>query len=198
MKRHLLLGTLAVIVVLASCKKDNNKDNNTSGIEGTFKLKYLTSKTNAITTVTDGEKAITTSDYTTINNQGTIVFTGSTLSATGLTYTVDTEAKYYLYDGADLIDSSSVPFTFTLPASTSVAQYQLIAADSIYFPQGSMTSGVGGTGSTQAGASGGHYSWNGKLLTITQIFSKDSTFEDSGEIVNLKESAVSSIVLEKQ
>jgi hypothetical protein len=127
MKRHLILNTLAVIVILASCKKDN-KNNNSAGIEGTYKLKYLTAKTNSTTTDNSGEKAVTTSDYTTINNQGTLVFTSSNLVATGLTYAIDTEAKYYVYDGADLIDSSSYPFTFTLPASNSVAQYQLIAA----------------------------------------------------------------------
>jgi hypothetical protein len=197
MKKHLVLSTFAAIVMLISCKKDN-KDNNAAAIEGTYKLKYLTAKTNATTTDNSGEKAVTTSDYTTINNQGTVVFANSTISATGLTYAVDTEAKYYLYDGVDLIDSSSAPFTFTLPSSNSVAQYKLIGADSIYFPQGSLTSGVGGTGSIQGSASGGRYNLSGGLLTITQIGSKDSTFEDSGETIHLMESAVSSVVLEKQ
>jgi hypothetical protein len=184
--------------MLASCKKDNNTDSNAAGIQGTYKFKYLTAKTNSTATSTDGEKTITTSDYTTINNQGTIVFDNSNLTSTALAYAVDTQAKYSLFEGADLIDSSSYPFTFTLPPSNSLASCKLVGADSIYFPQGSITSGAGGSGSIQGGASGGRYSWNGKLLTIIQNGSKDSTFEDSGETVHLIESAVSSVVLEKQ
>ena len=196
MKKHLILGLLSLIVMLDSCKKDKNSD--TAGVQGTYKLKYLTSKTNAVATGTTGDKSVTTSDYTTINNQGTLVFDNSNLTATGLTYTVDTDAKYSLFQDNQLIDSSSFPFTFTLPASTSMAAYLLIGADSIYFPQGSLTSGVGGTGSMQSGASGGRYSVTGNLLTLTQIFSKDSTFSDSGETIHLTESAVSSVVMEKQ
>ena len=198
MKRHLVLGTLAIIVMLASCKKDNNTDTNTTGIQGTYKFKYLTAKTSSILTSSDGEKSVTTSDYTTINNQGAVMFDNSKMSSTGLTYTVDTIAKYSLYEGADLVDSSSFPFTFTLPSSSSASVYQLIGADSIYFPQGSVTSGVGTSGSIQGGPNGGRYSWNGNLLTITQIVSRDSSFEDSGETNHIVESAIASVVLEKQ
>jgi hypothetical protein len=196
MKKHLILGFLSLIVMLGSCKKDKNS--NTAEIQGTYKLKYLTSKTSATATGSTGDKSVTTSDYTTINNQGTLVFDNSNLTATGLTYTVDTDAKYSLYQDNQFIDSSSYPFTFTLPASNSMAAYQLIGADSIYFPLGSLTSGVGGTGSIQSGASGGRYSLTGNLLTLTQIASKDSTFVDSGETIHLTESAVSSVVMEKQ
>lgn len=197
MKRHLILSAFTIIVTFASCKKDSNTDTNSTGIQGTYKLKYLTAKTSSIAT-SDDEKSVTTSNYTTINNQGTIVFDNSKMSSTGLTYTVDTIAKYWLYEGADLVDSSSFPFKFTQPSTNSSAVYELIGADSIYFPQGSVTSGVGTSGSTQSGPNGGRYSWNGKLLTLTQPVAKDSSFEDSGETVHLVESAVVSVVLEKQ
>ena len=197
MKKHFALSLLTVIVILISCKKESNTDNN-AAIEGTYKLKYLTAKTNSTITGDDGEKAVTISDYTTIDNQGTIVFDNSNLSATGLSYTVDTIANVYLYQDNQLINSSSYPFQFTLPASNSVASYKLIGADSIYFPGGSLTAGVGGNGSIQAGPSGGRYSLNGKLLTLTQNASKDSTFIESGVTFHMSESAVSSVVMEKQ
>jgi hypothetical protein len=198
MKKHFALCLLTVIVILSSCQKESSTDSNTATIEGTYKLKYLTSKTNSTITGDDGEKAVTTSDYTTIDNQGTILFDNSNLSATGLTYTVDTIANVYLYQDNQLINSSSYPFQFTLPVSNSVASYKLIGADSIYFPGGSLTSGVGGSGSIPTGPSGGRYSLNGKLLTLTQNASKDSTFVDSGITFHMTESAVSSVVMEKQ
>ena len=76
-----------------------------------------------------------------------------------------------------------------------MATYKLVGADSIYFPQGSLASGMG---ATQSGPSGGRYTLNGNLLTINQAGSKDSTFQDSGETYHMTESVVASIVMEKQ
>jgi hypothetical protein len=196
MKKHLILS-LAAVVMLYSCKKDKTS-NNAAGIEGTYKFMYITSKTNSTITGSDGEKAVTTSDYATIDNQGTIVFDNSTLTATGLAYTVNTDARYSLFQDNVLIDSSSFPFTFTLPASSSAASYKLIGADSIYFPQGSVTSGVGGGGTMQSGASGGRYSVAGKLLTLKQNAFRDSSFVDTGVTFQVVESAESTIVFQKQ
>jgi hypothetical protein len=198
MKKLILPGMLSAIVLLAACNKESSNSNTSSAIEGTYNFKYISAKTNSDITGSFGDKVITTSDYTTTSNAGTITFSNSMLTATGLTYTVDTEAKYYLYDGANLLDSSSFPFTFTLPASNSSGQYQLIGSDSIYFPQGGITAAIDGNGYYQSGASGGRYTLNGKLLTITQSFVKDSTFDDSGETYNMIESASASIVMEKQ
>ncbi len=198
MKKHLLLSSLAVIVILASCKKEDTPQNTSASIDGSYKLKYITANTNSIVTVSDGEKTITKSDYTSTNNQGIINFNNSTLTATGLSYTVATEAKGYIYFGADLIDSVTYPFSVTLPASNSVAPYQLIGADSIYFPQGSLTTGIGGSGASQSGPSGGRYSLAGNLLTITQHYAKDSTFNISGDTYHQQNVAIASIVMEKQ
>jgi len=188
---------LLTIVVFTSCKKDTSGNNNPA-IEGTYKLKYISAKTNSTISGSLGDKAVTTSDYTTINNGGIITLSNGMLSATGLTYSVDAEAKLYDYYGPDLLDSTSYPFTFTLPQSTSSGSYKLIGSDSIYFPQGGVTAVVDGSGAYQSGASGGHYSFNGTLLTITQSAVKDSSFDDSGETYTMIQSATSSIVMEKQ
>ena len=197
MTKHLLCS-LAVIAMLASCKKDNDTPGSTAGLEGTYKFKYLSAQTNTTSTGSAGDKIVTTSDYTTENNQGTIVFTNTSLSATGLAYSVNSSAKYDLYDGTNLISSGSQPLTFNLPASSSTSQYKLVGTDSIYFPQGSATSSLPGGGTTATLASGGRYSWNGNLLTIKQNVSRDSSFQDAGETYQLKQSAITSLVLEKQ
>ena len=198
MKKLFVPGLLSAIVLLAACKKDNNSSNTSAAIEGTYKFKSISAKTNATITGSLGDKAITTSDYTTTGNAGTVVFSNGNLSATGLTYSVDTDAEVYLYDGTTLLDSTSFPFTFTLPPSNSTGTYKLVGADSIYFPQGGVTAAVDGNGNYVSGPSGGRYSFNGTLLTITQSGMKDSTFDDSGETYNSVESVSASIVMEKQ
>ena len=144
-----------------------------------------------------GDKVITISDYSTINNAGNVIFNNGILTAQGVTYSVDTQSKTYQYDGADLLDSLILPFTFTVPAINSAGQYKVVGADSIYFPQGGITTGINGSGSYQTAASGGHYRFNGNLLTITQNFAKDSSFTESGETYHQIETATSSIVFEK-
>ena len=196
MKRYLIYSLLAGMVIFYSCKKENSNTN--PALQGNYKLKYFTSNTNSTITGSDGEKSVTTSDYTTINNLGTIAFDGSNLTTVGVTYTINAVAKGYIYQDNLLLDSSSFPFNFTVPPFSSVASYQLAGTDSIYFPQGALTTGLGGSGNIQYGASGGRYTLNGALLTITQTALKDSSFIASGVTFQMKESAVISIVMEKQ
>jgi hypothetical protein len=198
MKNYLALSLLSAAIILMSCGKGKNSNNSTTSIQGTYKLMYLSSKTNSTISGNDGEKSITTSDYTTTDNQGTIVFSNSTLTSAGLTYTVNTDARYSFFQDNLLTDSSSIPFTFTLPASSSVASYKLVGADSIYFPQGSVTSGIGAGGTMQSGANGGRYSISGNQLTLTQNGYRDSSFVDTGVTFQVVESAISTIVLQKQ
>ena len=194
MKKNLILSLLTAIIVLSSCQKEN--DTNNTAIQGTYKLKSLTAKTNSTITGSDGEKVVTVSDYATTNNQGTLVFDQSNFAYTGLTYSINTEATTYLYLDNELLDSLSFPLQFTLPSTNGTTTYKLVGADSIYFPQGSVT--MGGAGATQTLASGGRYNLNGNLLTITQHISKDSTFQDSGVTFIMNQSGVTSMIIEKQ
>lgn len=181
---------------MASCKKSENKSTDSAAIQGTYKLMYLAAHTNSTVTATDGEKTVTTADYTTMNNQGTLVFDKANVTYSGLTYSIETQVHFYSYQDNDLVDSSSAPFQTTLPPTSATTAYSLFGADSILFPQGSVTSGGGSPGLTLA--SGGRYSFSGNVLTIVQQVSRDSTFVDSGETVTINESGVTSTVLQKQ
>ena len=196
MKKYLIYSLLASMAIFYSCKKENSNTN--TAIQGTYKLKYLTSNTNNTITGSDGEKSVTTSDYTTIDNLGTITFDGTRVTTVGVSYTINAVAKGYMYQDNQLLDSSSYPFNFTIPPFSSMASYQLVGTDSIYFPQSTLTTGLGGSGTIQSGASGGRYTINGALLTIKQTALKDSTFMASGITFQVKESAIVSIVMEKQ
>jgi hypothetical protein len=85
-----------------------------------------------------------------------------------------------------------------IPATNSTVHYKLIGSDSIYFQNGSMTSGIAGNGTIQSGGNGGRYTLSGNLLTLKQNSSKDSTFQLSGVTFHMVESALATVVLEKQ
>jgi len=199
MKKLIAPTFLSIVILLTSCTKDKDSANSASAIDGTYKFTSLSSSTNSTLTDMNGSKVVTTSNYTTINNGGTAIFSNGSLTSTGLTYTVDTQAKAIYYQDNQILDSLSYPFTFTLPLSNSVGQYKIISSDSIYFPQGGLTAPVDGSNPYQPSTGGGgRYKLSGKTLTITQLSLKDSTFTDSGDTYKMKESATTSIMLERQ
>ena len=196
MKKLFVSGIFSIVILLAACKKDGPAS--ATSVDGTYDFKYMSIKSNSSIVGSAGDKTVTTSDYSTINNGGTVIFNNGTLTAQAVTYSVDTKSMLYLYDGDDLITSSSYPFSYTIPANNPTGQYKIVGADSIYFPQGGLTGNIDGTGSYQTIASGGHFSFSGNLLTIIQNFTKDSTFHGSGETYHIIETATASLILEKK
>ena len=197
MKRNLLLMLSSIVMILVSCSKDHT-NSDTAGIQGTYKLKFLSAKTNSTLTDSEGEKIVTLSDYTTINNSGTVVVDGSKFSSTGLSYEVSTTSTGYFYQDNVLVDSFSSPFNIKIPPFNSTAPYKLIGADSIYWQNGSIASGIAGSGIIQNGGNGGTYTLSGNLLTIKQYGSTDSTFQDAGITFHQVDIGLVTVVLEKQ
>lgn len=192
MKRNLVFLLAFIAIIFASCSKDKTNTDPTA-IRGTYKLKFLSAKVSS-TVTGSGEKAVTLSEYTTINNGGTIVIDGSTFKGTDLTYEIKTTATTSYYQGNRFIDSISVPVNAVIPPITSTASYKLIGADSIYFENGSFVSDIG-TG--QNGGNGGKYTFTGKTLTIMQHATKDTVIRISGEIFRQVDGAHATFVLEK-
>ena len=197
MKKHYTAGILALAILIGSCKKDDSSANS-SKLQGNYIFKGMTAKTSSTIIAEDGEKMVTTSEYNTTDNTGTVVWGGSMLSSQGLSYTINSTIKYSEYSGDELIDSFSIPFSYSLPSTNSAATYKLIGADSISFTSGFLTSGTDLSGATDIAPSGGRYSFSDNQLTITQHASKDSTFEDSGITYIMNETVTGSILLEKQ
>ena len=193
MKKSSFLLFAVFAIIFVSCSKDKT-NTDPSAIEGTYTLKFLSAKTNSTITDGDGGKAVTTSQYTTINNSGTIVIDASKFNGTGLTYEIKATATTSYYQDNQFIDSSSMPFNATIPSTNSTAPYKLIGADSIYFENGSFASEIG-TG--QNGGNGGRYTFTGKTLTIMQNASKDSMFRISGETFRMVETIQATMVMEK-
>lgn len=193
MKKNPFFLLVFIAIIFASCGKDKS-NTDLSGIQGTYKLKFLSAKTSS--TVTDGDrgKAVTVSQYTTINNSGTIVIDASKFNGTGLTYEIKATATTSYYEDNQFIDSSSTPFNSIIPPTNSSAPYKLIGADSIYFENGSFASDIG-TG--QNGGNGGKYTFSGKTLSIMQHATKDTMIRFSGETFRQVDVAQATFVMEK-
>jgi hypothetical protein len=198
MKRKLLLLLSSVVITFVSCKKQDAKTDTTAtqGIQGTYKLKYITVKNNGTLTSLN-QKTVNVAQYTTINNGGTVVIDASKVTATSLTYEVNSTQTSYIYTDNALADSMKSTFTLQHPASNFSTSYKLVGTDSIYFPQGSPASDIFAS-SMPGAAYGGKYNLSGNVLTIIQTGSKDSSFQVSGLSYSLKATEVASMVMEKQ
>ncbi|MEO6893674.1 MAG: hypothetical protein ABI136_01500 [Ginsengibacter sp.] len=195
MKKNQILYLFAALAIFASCKKEDAKPNAT-GINGTYKFNGMHAKTNSTVTSDDGEKIVSLAEWSSADNTGTIVFNDPVATNTNFSYSVNSTVTNNIYEDNKLINSMSKPFVVIIPNTNSVSSYQLIGADSIYFPKGGFVSIGGTTSSSNAG--GGHYKLSGNTLTLDMSGSKDSTFSDSGIMYQTKQSVIASIVLIKQ
>lgn len=195
MKKKQLLYVFAALAILSSCKKEDTK-NSTSGIDGTYKFSGMHSTTSSTVTTDDGEKTVTLADWTSANNQGTLVFNNGQATTTNFSYSVNSVSTGYFYQDNILVDSESAPLVVTIPPSSSVSTYQLIGSDSIYFPKGGLVSMGSTTSASNPG--GGHYKFSGNQLTLSLSSISDSTFSDSGVKYTMQQSVATSIVLIKQ
>jgi hypothetical protein len=170
---YLFLG--CILFAMVSCQKEKSIDSldGSDGFAevGSWKLlsmRGITSHTVEYNDGVDDVKTVTTSDYTTINNAGTIKFDGKTMTGTGLTYSVDAIAKTYFYTNGLLDDSLELPFAATIPPTNSTASYKKIGSDSIYVQSGAFTN-VGSGGTTQASSGGYKLAFDGDKMTMTAV-----------------------------
>ena len=190
-----------LILLLASCQKEISIDlgssgsgsggnggsggsggNNTSNIVGSYDFVGLSAHTLSSVSVTQGgqtAKSVTTSDYSSINNSGTIQITANQIIATNLAYAIDTVMNVKTYLDNVLIDNSDLPFAVTLPATSSTSTYTRIRADSLSVTGGIGTapnpSGVGPTGPT-----GVKLAWSGDTLLLKVNSSFTQTITQGG------------------
>lgn len=154
-----IIPVLAVLAIaITSCQKEESLEASRQGsdISGNWLFVSMSAKTKNTIEYKDGPdaiKSITTSDYTTTSNKGTVVITGDKFISTGVGYNVSTNADAEMYENGVLIMSGSIPFNYTAPASNSQAPYIRVSADSIYFTSGGFVDmGSGGVPSTPVGA----------------------------------------------
>src|SRR5687767_12679526 len=134
----------AAITLLVACQKERSFDTaqaGTSGgggsnsIIGTWKFIQMEAKTNSTVTASDPSmgavKTVTTSEYTTIKNAGSLKIDDTKMSSIDVSYSIDAIAKGYFYENNTLIDEVELPMQFVLPPTNYTASYKKIGNDSI-------------------------------------------------------------------
>ncbi len=157
-----LLVSFSLLLIVVSCKKSSNSSKPSNAVTGNWKFINMNVQSQTNTTVGGGVTTITTANYITVNNAGTISFTTDSMAVSGLTYSVDTISTTIGYYNGVPTDTVTLPFSATLPATSASVNYVLVSSDSLYFPNG----GIAPTGLTSAG-SGARYVFSGDTLELT-------------------------------
>ena len=203
----LLIGSI-VLLALISCGKEksidtsdgSNNAGSTGSEKGTWKLLSMRGITTSIIEYSDGvddAKSVTTSDYTTDNNTGTLKFDGSTMTGTNIGYSMDAIAHALFYTNGVLDDSLDAPFAAVIPPTNSSATYKKVAADSIYVNSGVFTT-VGTSGTTQSAGGGYKLAFDGDKMTMRATTDQSKVELNMGVTQRTTYHAVQILTLQKQ
>ena len=198
MKKNLIaISAFVISIVFTSCQKDSGSPA-TADITGTWSFVSMDAATSSVAESNDAgvtEKTITTSNYTTQNNSGTITINGSSMTSSNLSYSVNTTAHASYYSGGTLLGTFDVPLTFDVPASSGVTSYKVVSSDSLYFESGTVFSDGVSQNSIPAGAK---ISLQGNILYMTQHVANTQTLSYGGATVTSTTDVTATIKLQKQ
>lgn len=199
MKKCFIILTLVFSILLQSCQKDADLQGITTGetspnnkIDLTGMWKFVNAHAKTIATnesVESGStiKTVTTSDYTTENNTGTVVFNGQNMSYDSLSYSINTIAYVTTYENGNQIDTASIPIQAAFPVMKGESAYTAIGSDSLYFQGGgSMFAG----GSQPAKPAGVKIKREQDKLYFTQRVAETNATTDQGLTVKSTQEAV--------
>lgn len=200
MKNILLsIFTCCVLFIFTSCQKELSFEQSAQSSEsvdaqmpGTWKFLMLDAKTNVVTEADDGTflvKTVSTSEYVTSNNSGTLTVEPGKMITKDMAYSVNTVVKGYLYQDGVETDSYELPIDFTLPPSSATSSYTRIGADSIHFPGGDFIN-ISGGGSLQLRPSGAKVKFEGDKMILQTVVSETETEAVSGATITTKNDAV--------
>jgi len=191
------LFVLAVLITLASCQKEIHDNDitspggptpadtipNTANTEvGTWNFMSLQgtiSQTAELSQAGQAIKGVSTSNFTSQNNAGTVKFDNVNMTATGITMSVNTTAKTLVYMNGALFDSLSTPFNQTLPAQNATSGYKKIGADSLYFQDGGFLNVLTG-GLLPSAPSGCKLVFSGNIMKMTIVYDTVTTQDYQG------------------
>ena len=161
-KCYSLLLVIAIIITAASCQKEVQGDaitppaggplpNDTiptDGTEvGTWKFVSLTGKIDQIAEFSQSGasvKAVNTSTFTSTDNDGTVTFNNSIMTASAITMAINTTVNTSIYMNGVLFNSSQTPLNQTLPPQNASSDYTKIGTDSLHFKDGGFLNAITG------------------------------------------------------
>lgn len=210
MRKQFLLGVFVVLasVFMVACQKEVSVDTlggNGNGGGGTNSTligawKFIDMNVVSETTVEESDgalvaKATNLSDYVTRNNTGTISFSDTKMTYTGLGYSIVDTVLTKLYLNGLLVNETETPFNFDVPPMSAENSYTRISSDSLYFPTGGLTPSFNG-GASQPG--GAKLRFEGNKLYMTTTGENTQTTVDQGVTTTQKVSVKAVITLQRQ
>jgi hypothetical protein len=124
-------------------------------------------------------KAVTATSFTSQNNAGTVTFDNVTMTASGVTFNVNTSAKTYVYMNGTLYDSVQTPFNQTVPAQNASSGYKKIGTDSLNFQDGGFLDVLTG-GLLPSAPSGCKITFAGNTMKMTIVYDTVTTQDYQG------------------
>jgi hypothetical protein len=186
-----------LFICFISCSKDNNSTNSSS-LSGNWTFNGLHALTSSTAQDNEGGvnfKTVTTSDYTTTSNGGTVNIAGNTMTGTAITYAADITAFAQSYEDNVLVDTFSSSFPIVIPPSNSSSGFEQIGTDSIHYTSGGL---LGSGGSGTPAATGAKFSISGDILTLTSNVAVDKVIDTLGYTIYQHETATVVTTLKKQ
>lgn len=202
-KLNYLLLLITGMLVLAACQKEtsdedlirnpnpgtgtpadtipNNSDTTNKQV-GTWKFVSVSGKvsqTAEFTQAGNAVKAVSNSLFTSQNNGGTITFDSTTMTANGITFSVNTTATTYVYLAGVLYDSLQSPFSQTVAPQTATSGYKKIGADSLYFQNGGLLNALTG-GLLPSAPTGCKVAFAGNTMKMTIVYDTVTTQDYQG------------------
>jgi hypothetical protein len=187
---------VAVLICFFSCKKDNSNPA-LAALAGTWSFNGIHAKTSSSAMDVEGGiqyTTVTTSEYLTTLNAGTIRISGNTMTGTGITYAATINSLVTDYEGTSIIDSFSTSMPVNLPPTNSTSTFEVIGTDSIHYT----SPGLPGTGGSGTPATGSKFSIEGDILTLTSYVVQDKVFDTLGVAITQHEAAFVVTTLKKQ
>ena len=142
-------------------------------------------------------KAVTATSFTTQNNSGTVTFDNSTMTATNVTFSVNTNATTYIYQGTTILDSLPTPLNQTVPPQSATSGYKKIGTDSLNFQNGGFLDVLTG-GLLPNAPNGCKVSFNGNTMKMTIVYDTVTTQDFQGIPAKVTVHMVLVVNLQKQ
>ncbi len=199
MRKYFYSLFIAVIVLgLASCQKEINGEditppgggpvpgdtipNNTNtevGVWNFVSVSGTVSQTAELSQAGSSIKGVTATSFTSQNNAGTVTFDNVTMTASGVTFNVNTSAKTYVYMNGSLYDSVQTPFNQTVPPQNATSGYKKIGTDSLNFQDGGFLDVLTG-GLLPSAPSGCKITFAGNVMKMTIVYDTVTTQDYQG------------------
>jgi hypothetical protein len=142
-------------------------------------------------------KAVSSSKFTSQDNGGTLTFDNSKMTATGITFSVHTNATTDVYQGTTIINSFQTPLDQTVSPQSATSDYQKIGTDSLYFANGGFLNVLTG-GLLPNAPTGCKVAFAGNTMKMTIVYDTVTTQDYQGIPAKLTVHMVLVVNLQKQ